>query len=109
MVMDGPRMVQRLIGGRNYTARILAKRFNPHMGKDRAMQVHIFLDGCFVAHRVYITGSPCRFSIWFDSSGILTDAERIDKRQRGYAVKPASAAWISLKNVARRIAVTAGK
>jgi hypothetical protein len=73
------------------------------------MQVHTFLEGSFVAHRVYITESTCKFSIWLDSSGNLTDAERIDKRHRSYAVKHASAAWISLENVARRIAVTASK
>ena len=73
------------------------------------MQVHTFRGGGFVAHRVYTTESTCKFSIWFDSSGILTDAERIDKRQRGYAVKRASAAWINLESVARRIAATAGK
>ena len=73
------------------------------------MQAHTFQGGSFVAHRVYITGSACKFSIWFDSSGILTDAERIDKRQRGYNVKHASPAWISLESVARRIAATASK
>ena len=73
------------------------------------MQVHTFPNGSFVAHRVYITGSTCKFSIWFDSSGNLSYAERIDKRQRGYNVKHASAAWINLESVARRIAVTAGK
>jgi hypothetical protein len=73
------------------------------------MQFHIFSNGNFVAHKVYITCSACKFSIWFDSSGNLMDAERIDKRQRGYAVKHASAAWINLESVARRIAATAGK
>ncbi len=73
------------------------------------MQVHAFPDGSFVAHKVYITESTCKFSIWFDSSGNLTDAGRIDKRHRGYTVKHASAAWISLESVARRIAATAGK
>lgn len=68
------------------------------------MQFHTFSNGSFVAHKVYITGSTCKFSMWFDSSGNLTDAERIDKRHRGYAVKHASAAWINLESVARRIA-----
>ncbi len=73
------------------------------------MQVRTFPNGGFVAHKVYITESTCKFSIWFDSSGNLTDAERIDKRHRGYTVKHASAAWISLESVARRIAATASK
>ena len=73
------------------------------------MQVHTFPNGSFVVHKVYITGSACKFSIWFDSSGNLTDAERIDKRHRGYNVKHASAAWINLESVARRIAAAAGK
>lgn len=73
------------------------------------MQVHTFPNGCFVAHKVYITASTCKFSIWLDSFGNLTDAERIDKRRRSYTVKRASAAWISLENVARRIAATASK
>lgn len=73
------------------------------------MQFHTFPNGGFVAHKVYITGSACKFSIWFDSSGNLTEAERIDKRHRGYNVKHASPAWISLESVARRIAVTASK
>jgi hypothetical protein len=73
------------------------------------MQTHTFPDGGFVAHKVYITESTCRFSIWVDSSGNLTDAERIDKRRRSHTVKHASAAWISLGSVARRIAATAGK
>jgi hypothetical protein len=68
------------------------------------MQIHTFSTGSFVAHKVYITESTCKFSIWFDSSGNLTDAQRIDKRHRGYEVKHASAAWISLESVARRIA-----
>ena len=73
------------------------------------MQVHTFPNGGFVAHKVYITSSTCEFSIWFDSSGNLTDAERIDKRNRSYTVKHASPAWINLESVARRIAVTASK
>jgi hypothetical protein len=73
------------------------------------MQIHTFPNGSFVAHKVYTTESTCKFSIWFDSSGNLTDAERIDKRHRGSTVKHASAAWISLENVARRIAATANK
>lgn len=73
------------------------------------MQLHTFPNGSFVAHGVYITDSTCRFSIWFDSSGNLTDAERFDKRQRGYNVNHASLAWNSLASVARRIAATAGK
>lgn len=73
------------------------------------MQTHTFPNGIFVAHKVYITESTCKFSIWFDSSGNLTGAERIDKRHRGYTVKHASAAWISLENVARRVAATASK
>lgn len=73
------------------------------------MQVHTFPNGGFVAHRVYITESTCKFSIWFDGSGNLTDAERIDKRRRGYNVKHASPAWNSLASVARRIAATACK
>jgi hypothetical protein len=70
------------------------------------MQTHTFPNGSFVVHKVYITESTCKFSIWFDSSGNLTDAERIDKRNRSYTVKHASAAWISLGSVARRIAAT---
>lgn len=73
------------------------------------MQLHTFPNGGFVAHRVYIPESTCKFSIWFDSSGNLTGAEQFDKRMRGYNVKHASLAWISLENVARRIAATAGK
>lgn len=73
------------------------------------MQVHSFPCGGFVAHKVYITESTCKFSIWLDSFGNLTDVERIDKRRRSYTVKHASAAWISLESVARRIAATASK
>lgn len=73
------------------------------------MQIHTFSNGGFVAHRVYITESACKFSIWFDAVGNLTDAARYDKRRREYPVNHASAAWNSLGSVARRIAATANK
>ncbi len=48
------------------------------------MQVNKFTDGGFVAHKVYIGESRCKFSAWFDASGNLFDCERIDARYRSY-------------------------
>ena len=73
------------------------------------MQVHYFPNGGFVAHRVYITGSACKFSLWSDSAGNLTDAARYDRLHREFPVNHASLAWNSLENVARRVAATVGK
>lgn len=73
------------------------------------MQVHYFPNGGFVAHKVYITGSACKFSLWSDRAGNLTNAARYDRLHREFPVNHASPAWISLGSVARRIAATAGK
>ena len=73
------------------------------------MQVHYFLNGGFVAHKVYITGSACKFSLWSDSAGNLTCAARYDKLHREFPVNHASEAWNSLASIARRVAATAGK
>ena len=73
------------------------------------MQVHYFPNGGFVAHRVYITESTCKFSLWSDSAGNLTAAARYDRLHREFPINHASLAWISLESVARRIAATASK
>lgn len=73
------------------------------------MQVHYFRNGGFVAHKVYITGSACKFSLWSDSAGNLTGAARYDKLHREFPVNHASETWVSLESVARRIAATASK
>ena len=73
------------------------------------MHVHYFPNGGFAAHKVYITGSACKFSLWANDAGILTDAARYDKLHREFPVNHASAAWNSLASVARRIAANAGK
>ena len=70
------------------------------------MHVHYFPNGSFVVHKVYITSSACKFSIWSDSSGTLTDAARYDRLHREFPVNHASEAWNSLASVARRIAAT---
>ena len=73
------------------------------------MQVHTFPNGGFVAHKVYITGSTCKFSLWANDAGTLRDAARYDKLHREFPVNHTSEAWISLASVARRIAATASK
>ena len=41
------------------------------------MQIQHFTTGGFVIHKASISGSNCRFSVWFDDAGNLLDAERI--------------------------------
>jgi hypothetical protein len=48
------------------------------------MQVHAFPDGSFVAHKVNLPNSACKFSIWYDSENLPFDAERIDVAGRSY-------------------------
>lgn len=48
------------------------------------IQIQKFVTGGFVAHKMTVPGSPCRFSAWFTPDGVLIDAERIDSAGRGY-------------------------
>lgn len=48
-------------------------------------QIAHFPNGEFVIHRIYLDGSRCKFSAWYDAKGTLTDSERIDARGRSYA------------------------
>lgn len=45
-------------------------------------QVSYFETGGFVVHKAYIAESRCKFSVWFNASGNVVDAERIDARNR---------------------------
>lgn len=44
----------------------------------------IFMNGGFVLHKAYISGSECKFSAWYDKAGNLLDAERYDSMHRAY-------------------------
>lgn len=46
------------------------------------IQRQTFSTGGFVLHRVKVAGYASRFSAWFDSNGMLVDAEGIDSRGR---------------------------
>lgn len=46
------------------------------------MQIQTLPNGGKVAHKVTLPESKCRFSVWFDASGVLLDAERIDAANR---------------------------
>ena len=50
------------------------------------MQIQQFSTGSYVAHKMTVAGSPCRFSVWLNADGVLTDAERIDRAGRSYPV-----------------------
>ena len=65
------------------------------------MQLATFENGGFVIHRATVESSPCRFSAWFTTGGDLIDAERIDRRNRGFRVAPASPAWETLARLGR--------
>ena len=52
-------------------------------------QISVFYRGGFVVHRVYIGGSKCRFSAWYDENGNFLDGERIDARNRAMPATPA--------------------
>lgn len=67
-------------------------------------QVSQFTNGGFVVHKLYLDGMESKFSIWVNRYGILTDAERFDKRGRAYSVKRNSAAWMRLDGRAQIIA-----
>lgn len=68
------------------------------------MQVSEFMTGGFVAHKVHLAGMESKFSIWVSQYGILTDAERFDKRGRVYQVKRDSYSWGRLDGRAQIIA-----
>ena len=42
------------------------------------MQKATFENGGFVLHKVFLPGSVCKFSAWYDKQGELLDAEKID-------------------------------
>ena len=50
------------------------------------IQIQKFTTGGFVAHKMTVAGSPCRFSAWFTAAGVLNDCERIDRAGRAYPV-----------------------
>ena len=50
------------------------------------IQIQKFVTGGFVAHKMTVPGSPCRFSAWFTAEGVLNDCERIDVKGRSYPV-----------------------
>lgn len=50
------------------------------------MQIQQFTTGGYVAHKMRVSGSPCRFSAWFTAEGLLHDCERIDAKGRSYPV-----------------------
>lgn len=50
------------------------------------MQVQQYTTGGYVAHKMQVPGSRCRFSAWFNEQGVLDDCERIDASGRSYPV-----------------------
>ena len=42
------------------------------------MRKATFENGGFVLHKVFLPGSVCKFSAWYDKQGELLDAEKID-------------------------------
>ena len=50
------------------------------------MQIQQFTTGGYVAHKMTVPGSLCRFSAWFTAEGLLNDCERIDAKGRSYPV-----------------------
>lgn len=59
------------------------------------MSISYFSTGGGVAHKVRVTGSQCKFSVWFDANGQYVDAQRIDARQRAYPVTAAQRAALA--------------
>jgi len=45
-----------------------------------------FAGGGVVIHKIHLAGSACRFSAWLDASGVLLDAERVNRAGRSYPV-----------------------
>lgn len=64
------------------------------------MQVNIFLDTTYVAHKVQLHGIESRFTIWFDQRGFITDADRLDSRNRSYPVRRGTPLWTRLTGCA---------
>ena len=58
----------------------------------------------YAEHKIYIPGSTCRFSIWYNAQGGLYDAERIDRRGRAYPVRRGGPQWRELRVWAARAA-----
>ena len=54
------------------------------MTRPQPYQTQHFPDGSAVQHKRFLSGSNCRFSIWFNADGSVKDAERIDALGRSY-------------------------
>jgi hypothetical protein len=47
-------------------------------------QIQTFTNGGFVVHKIYISGSKCKFSAWYDADGKLENAARYDAHNREF-------------------------
>lgn len=68
------------------------------------MQVSEFMNGGFVAHKVFLDGMDSKFSIWVSPLGALIDAQRFDRNGKAYGVNHQSRAWARLDGRAQVIA-----
>lgn len=50
----------------------------------------------FVAHKVTVSGSPKRYSVWFSRAG-LVDAEGFDRLDRAIGVRRGTPLWAALE------------
>lgn len=53
-----------------------------------------FSNGGAVQHKVRVPGSKCKFSVWYDSLGYPTAAERIDRMNRSFPATKAQFAYL---------------
>ena len=63
------------------------------------MQKATFENGGFALHKVFLPGSVCKFSAWYDKQGELLDAEKIDGAGRSF--KPNAGQTNQLKRVGK--------
>lgn len=55
-----------------------------------------FSTGGYVVHGMRVSGSPCKFSGWFEADGSLLDAERITRKCDAYPVTQGGFQWTVL-------------
>lgn len=64
-------------------------------------QVSRFTDGGFVVHKARISGSRCKFSVWFDREGVIIDAEAKTEAGKVRTVPRPSPQWAELARLGR--------
>lgn len=65
------------------------------------IQKATFSDGGFILHKIKLACVKGKCSAWYDSNGVLIDAERITSRDISFPVKRNGPIWSELENIGK--------